>query len=87
MAAGADKGNFLQGFVYSIKQYPIRLYMAVPIAFEIACKRMVTVSAFKGLLVDEAAHDGIQLLNIFAPLHQKPVIPLKLPGCLKSAQL
>ena len=58
--------------------------MTVSMAFQIASKGMITVSAFKGLLIDELAHDGLQPLNVFALLYQQPVISLKLLCGLKS---
>jgi hypothetical protein len=78
MTAGADKGNLLHGSIYSINQYPIRLYMTVSLASQITRKGMVMVSAFGGLLIDELAHDSLKLLDVFATLDPQSIISLKL---------
>jgi len=84
MTAGADKDNLLQFSVYSIHQYPVRFYMTVSMVSQITPKGMVMIFAFKGLLIDELAHNSLQLLNVFAPLYHQPVIPLKLLCGLES---
>lgn len=45
--------------------------MTVSMASQITPKGMVMIFAFKGLLIDELAHDSLQLLNVFAPLYHQ----------------
>ncbi len=64
MTAGADKGNLSHIFVHLIRQYPVRLYMAVSMLFQITSEGIVMISSFKGEAVDKFSYNSLKFLHV-----------------------